>query len=169
MTRQNRTTPAPEPTPESSASNEETSPSQFHAQRQRTASNKVQLIDTQTCAVHHNGFAYHRTGRRKGIAYYRCAEKRKYKCCATIRTLADGKMVANRHSHNHAPKPQKTPSILNKKKLVYNGYIFHKHFENSQKTHWRCIQSQHKQCTVRLHTDNFGNIKYIRGVHNHDD
>lgn len=133
-----------------------------------TSTSDIQFRDTQLGAVHYNDFTYHKTGESKGIVYYRCAKKRLFNCRANIKVSANGTIVCNRFNHNHAPKKQLKPlSILANKKLIFNGYGFHKHFENKRKTHWRCTNIKLTQCNVRLHTDNFGNIQVIRGVHNH--
>lgn len=129
----------------------------------------IQFRDTQLGAVHYNDYTYHKTGESKGISYYRCAQKRTADCRANIKVLSDGHIARNRIKHNHQPKKSmKSTSILANKKLIFNGYGFHKHFVNKRKTHWRCTNIKLTKCNVRLHTDNLGNIQFIRGVHNHE-
>lgn len=153
-------TPAEDPNPNTS----ETPPEELVP----ITPNEIHFVDTQLGAVYHRNFAYHKTVERNDTSYYRCAQKRTFNCRANIKILASGSIVRNRFNHNHDPKKRKASTALSKKKLVYNGFGFHKHFENKRKTHWRCICNKSTQCTVRLHTDNLGNIQFIRGVHNHE-
>lgn len=150
-------------------------------------SDRLHIKDINSGGLVHDGYPFHKSGVLKnGIAYYRCAQKRRYRCPATININVDGTIKTNKLKHNHPPRKTKvslfagqtfnyskwpmkfkvTNCIILGKKIEYNGCIFYKHSEAVNKIHWRCYQSA-LQCPVRLHTDAVGTILYVRAEHNH--
>lgn len=105
---------------------------------------------------------------RNNSIYYRCSQRRKYNCKATLQTKPNGTIKTNIKLHNHPPEKLKsTENSLMRTKIIYDGYAFYRHAQTAYKIHWRCTKHQVLQCTVRLHTDINGKIQNIRGIHNH--
>lgn len=74
----------------------------------------------------HNGYPFHKSGVMKnGIAYYRCAQKRRYKCPATININTVGTIKTNGLKHNHLPRKTKV-SLFAGQITLFNSYFLMK-------------------------------------------
>lgn len=126
-------------------------------------------IDQQYGKIFHDGYTYHRCGmQRNNSIYYRCSQRRKYDCRASLQTKPNG-IINTANGHNHPVEMQNiNEGPLKRTKIIYDGYAFYRHVRTANKIHWRCIKYNLLQCTVRLHTDTNGKIQNIRGTHNHE-
>jgi hypothetical protein len=79
----------------------------------------------QTGGITHNGYNFHKSGvMKKGITYYRCAQKRKFQCKSTLNIDQLGAIHANHIQHNHlALEKNKTPMAGEMRIILKTGQI----------------------------------------------
>lgn len=73
--------------------------------------NNSHIQDIHLGGIVYKNYQFHKSGVvKRGVVYYRCAQKRRYKCKATININSLGVIKPNVYEHNHQPKPK--PSTL---------------------------------------------------------
>lgn len=83
-------------------------------------SDQLHIKDINVGGIIHDGYPFHKSGVLKnGIVYYRCAQKRRYKCPATININAVGTIKTNGLKHNHPPRKTKV-SLLAGQFILFN-------------------------------------------------
>lgn len=76
---------------------------------QSDLSEHLHIQDTNSGGHMHDGYHFHKSGVVKnGIVYYRCAQKRRYKCRSSINIDQYGAIKSNAIHHNHPPREKKT-------------------------------------------------------------